>query len=252
MAYIFGKDITYTFYAIEDRDAIDMSGVTTSPAIYVYKSNYKPDRTQAAAGTDNGGLVGSAITTWTATTRGNGKYFTIPAIDDPDPTSSIDTYTYWLAINFYLKNSEQKQTLIRALPMRRVSAHHKAIDVRNEDLEAIYPGVTTNIVSSANAVAVIGHAITMTELDLDAKGFEYANLWRPDRLNEAVQYRALAEIMLQNMVATDDEWHTLYKEYKDVSNNIVRNLKIEYTTSAGAEDDNIKETRGGGVVRFIR
>ena len=250
MAFSFGKDITYEFYAVEDRDALDLSGVSTAPAIYVYKTGYKPNRTQAAAGTDNGGLVGAAITTWTATTRGNGKTFTIPAISDPDATSNIESYSYWLVINFYLKTGGDKQTIVRALPMRRIAAHHKAIDVINEDLKGIFDSIDI-YANSAGQIAAIANATSMTENNLDAKGFEWSSLWRPDRLNEAVKYRAVAQIILGE-AQKNDEFIELYKTFRDVSENTINVLKIEYISQSDARAEEVKKSRGGGMVRLVR
>jgi hypothetical protein len=249
MAYVFGKAITYNFYALDERNYNSLAAVTDAPVIHVYKHGHKPSREAAIAGTDNGGLIES-ITAWTDIT--NGKSFTIAAIEDPDPTSIQKEYTYWLAINFVLVNSGQVQTLVRALPMQRVSAHHKAITTAISDLEAIFPTIDTYI-SDANQTNAITTATTRAKIDLEALGFEWAELWRPDRLSDAIAYKALSQLMYGLIREPNDNWQQLGAEYNGTYRAILDSLKVEYIHT---QDDDPKmnepQRAFGGAVRIIR
>lgn len=251
MPYLFGQDITYNFYPINERDYVSLASVTTDPAIYVYKEGYKPSRTEAAAGTDNGGLVGTVITSWSTTTDSNGKYFTIPAIDDPDPTADTDRRTFWAAINFYLQNSEQKQTILRALPLERVAAHHKAVGVAVSDLEAVFPTIDS-YVSSTNQTSAITTATTRCKVDLEAHNYEWAELWRPDRLATAITYKALSNLMFGLVQDAGDRWFELGKEYNAVYSSVLESLRLERIDAPDEDPEDNEKQPLGGFIRCLR
>jgi hypothetical protein len=249
MAYYFGASIAYNFYAVSERSFVSLAAVTDAPAIHVYKDGFKPSREDAIAGTDNGGLL-QTITTWTNIT--NGKTFTIAAIADPDPASAQTEYTYWLGINFVLVNSGQVQTQVRALPMRRIDVHHKAVTTAQADLEAIFPTIDTYI-SNANQDNAIVTATTRAKIDLEALGFEWASLWRPDRLSEAVTYKALSQLMYSLIKQPNDSWQELGREYNGAYRAILDGLKLEYINSQDASPkDNPPERVNSGALRVIR
>lgn len=227
MSYAYGKAISYTLYAVQETDFVSLASVTTAPAIYVYKDTARPSREDGAAGTDNGGLVGTAIVSWAASSDGNGKTFTIPAISDPDPNSTINERTYWLAINFYLQDSAQKQTIVRALPMRRIDAHHKAVGTSASDLEAVYANIDTYASSGAQTSAITA-ATTAAKIYLESMGFEWAEIWRPDLLNTAICYKALSLIMIGNVAETGDRWELLSRTYDGVYKTTIDGLKLEF------------------------
>lgn len=250
MPFVFGKDITFTLYPLDEWAALSIAS-TADPAIYVYQDGYKPDRTEAAAGTDNGGLIGTAITSWGATTDGNGKQFTIPAIDDPEPTSEESRRTFWLALNFYLQNSEQKQTVVRALPMERVEVHHKAVGAAAADLEEVFANIDAYC-SSDQQTAAINAATDRCQVDLDLMGFEWAQLWRPDRLKTAVVYKALAILAYGEMQGPNDHWYQLGQDYQKVYETIISQIKLEHIDDAD-QDPALNATQPtGGYMRFIR
>jgi len=251
MPNLFGQDITYNFYPINERDFVSLASVTTDPAIYIYKEGYKPDRTSAAAGTDNGGLVGVAITSWSTTTDGNGKYFTLPAIDDPDVTSSTDKRTYWAAINFYLQDSEQKQTILRALPLERIAAHHKAVGVTVANLEEIFPTIDS-YVSATNQTNAITTATTRCKVDLEAHNYEWAELWRPDRLATAIAYKALSNLMFGLVQDAGDRWFELGKEYNGVYTSVLESLRVERIDEPDEDPADNESQPLGGFIRGIR
>ena len=237
MTYPFGKDLTYNFYAISDNN--DYESLPDSPeSIYIYKTGYKPSRAQALAGTDNGGLL-ETIASWSDTSDSNGKTFTIAALDDPDVSSEVRRFTYYVALNFKLSAGEQTQTVIRALPMERVLGHHKAVSTAAADLEAIYTDIDS-LRSEAQQATSITLATNMMKDDLTASGFEWVELWRPDELNQAIAYRALADIMLGLITSDSDEWHIRYLEYKETWKGLYSMLKLEYDSTKDGEPD-IKE-----------
>jgi hypothetical protein len=253
MPYAFGVDITYKFYAITpDGDYIALPSAPES--VHVYKEGSKPSFTQAQAGTDNGGLL-KTISTWSAISGDTpsagtkGKQITIAAIDDPDPDGQILERTYWIAFNYKLQADGQTQTQIRALPMRRVTGHHKSIQVTPGKLDEVFDNVDI-YVSSTVMNAHIQHAETLTKEALKDKGFEWAELWRPDQLESVMIYRALSQIMMSLIVDTGDQFDRRYEEFKKISETMLSGLNLIYDQSLNAEPD-YKE-RFGRYARVVR
>jgi len=247
MPNVFGKDIAYTFYAL-DGDGEPQALPTAPEAIYLYKVNYKPSREQAAAGTNNGGLIGDPITTWSDS--GQGKTFTIGAIDDPDPTGADRKHTYWLAINFKFAAAEQTQTVLRALPMQRAYGAHEAISTTLADLEGLFPQVDEYWNDTQQDTA-IGLASDIIRAEFDAAGFEWVSIWRPDKLNIAVAYRALAVLAAGELAAGNAErWQALHDLWMNSGKTSANTLKLEYDRYDADEPTNI-ETKNN-YIRIMR
>lgn len=244
MPFPFGRAFTYTFFALVDDEFEDLSGVSTPAAIYVSKD--QPSRAQAAAGT--GSNVLETISTWSNTADGKGKSFTIAAIDDPDPTDADTRHTYWIAINFKYTASEQLQTIVRALPMQRLDAWHTVISTAPSDLEAIFPDVDS-YASATRQLGAIGLAKDRIKQTLEAQGFQWAMIWRPDRLNVACQYWAISSIMF-GLASGDPKWIDLAREHRDTASGILDGVKLEYTGTTKEQPTTLEQP--GNFVRVTR
>jgi hypothetical protein len=202
--------------------------------IYVYKYDYKPTRAQALAGTNNGGLI-ETISSWSDSDTDNGKTFTVAAIDDPDPTSETRSYTYWIAVNFKYTNTEQIQTIVRALPMQRIDAWHKTVNTTTADLENLWPQIDSYRTSEQQRAA-IDLAKALCEQDLEAEGYEWALIWRPDKLDLAVAHRAVAQLYLGLATgAGREQWLGLAESYKETYKAMLQALKVEYDSERSDE-----------------
>jgi hypothetical protein len=245
MPFKFGADIKYKFYPIKDEissdDAFDITQFA-NPVIFVF--NEKPSRADAQAGTGNI----QSITSWTNTEDGRGKQFTISAIDDPDISSENKNYSYWLAINFELQASEQTQTVMRMLPIKRLTAHHSTAMPTVEDLEAIHPNITEYFLDHVIDAALVS-ALQITKLRLKANGWDYASIWNPDELRLAVGYKALAELSL-SQIAGGGSWSDKYKEYKATYETLLKEIEFLIDKDKDGEPD--KKESLTNVVSLIR
>lgn len=251
MYHHFGINITYDFFVkSKDEGYFDMSSITDNPTIYVFDDTVgKPNRTVAAAGTGAAQTISSWSDITHTETDAKGKQFTITALDDPDNTSSKDRYTYWLAINYVLVDSGTSMTEIRALPIARPETQSNVVSATKTDLEAIYPGID-NIVSDTNQNSAIKYAAKRTEIDLESAGYEYAQVWESDDLNLAVTYRALAQLMLAQMVQEGDQWHQRHEEYKMIYEGMISSIRLRYDSDNDNEPD-VREAKGNSI-RIIR
>lgn len=226
--YPFGQDLTYSFYPlIEDAPATIATALQSqTPTIYVFSS--APSRSQAAAGT---GAVGSAITSWTWMADRNCWDFTIPAVNDPDPSSSQDTATYYVGVNFKLKTGGQTQTAIRALELVRVRGHNLSVTVSPNDLRDYYPEIDAYVTSPAQLLAYIDRATEDVRIKLRTVGIDWRRITRADRLNTAVTLRALQLSMFAQVQQGNDKFVFKYNELKEWFESHLESLRLEYDSN---------------------
>lgn len=245
MPFKFGNDIAYKFYPLKDEVNSDNSFDITkfgTPAIYLFTD--KPSRADALAGTS----AVQTISSWTNTSDGKGKQFTITAIDDPDTDASLKNYSYWLAINFVLQSGEQTQTVMRMLPVKRVSAHHSTAMPTVEDLEAIHPNISEYFLNNT-IEAALENALSLIKLKLKVAGWDYAMIWNPDELRLCVAYKAMAELSLSQM-AGGGTWIDKHREYKSTYESMLK--EIEFLVDIDKDGEPDKKQQMTNTVSLIR
>lgn len=232
MGYPFGQDFTYTFYPLADNAAVS-SIPSQTPTIHIFPDSAKPTRSEAAEATPTSAV--QTISSWASNSNG-GYDITVDAIDDPDPTGTMDKRTYWIAINFTLSSSEQTQTVVRALEMERVSGHHKRISITNANITARWPDVTA-YVSTGEIDSMITDANTMIREHLRTAGYEWAQIYRPDRLYHASMFKVLDLICLSQVQQRGDKFDLLHQEYSATYKSIMSGIKTEYDADNDGEPD---------------
>lgn len=245
MGYPFGQNFTYWFYPLLDNNSASISSAVYSqtPAIHIFDENV-PVRADALSG--SGSL--QSITSWTWSSQKQAWSFTVPAILDPHPDSNIPTRTYWIAINFILQAAGQTQTVIKPLQLERVVGHDKVISINEEDLRTYFPQVDAYS-SDVQRKAFISQATAEVKSYLRVKGYEWAKITRPDRLDLCVVYKALAMIMLGQIQEPGDKFSIKYQEYKSNYQISIDSLKFEYQEM---EAGIIQNGRGGSTILLAR
>ena len=240
MGYPYGRDIIYTFYPLADNEAL-LAIPTQTPTIYVFTDTNVPTRDAAQNGTN----ALATISSWTQ--RGSGFDFTTSAISDPDPDSTQDVRTYWLGINFLLKTAGQVQTVIRSLEMERVTGHHKQISITPTDILNMWPEANA-YVSEAQMIAFIDLAKEEIKAKLQMRGFEWSQIYRPDRLNLATTYKTLTSIMASQRRNPGDNFDRNYEEYKSIFISTMSSLQLEYDSYKTGEADSRPKAGGFSFV----
>lgn len=245
MGYPFGQNITYWFYPLLDNDTASIPTAVQgqTPAIYVFDETV-PNRSDAISGANSL----QTISSWTWSAQKKAWSFTIPAVSDPYPDSNIPTRTYWIAINFILQTAGQSQTVIKPLQLERVVGHDKVISVTEEDLRTYFPQVDAYS-SDVQRKAYISQATAEVKSYLRVKGYEWAKITRPDRLDLCVVYKALAMIMLGQIQEPGDKFSIKYQEYKSNYQVSIDSLKFEYQEM---EAGIIGTGRGGSTIYLVR
>lgn len=229
MGYSYGKDLVYTFYPLLDDKSVILPSQT--PSIYVFTDTNRPSLDDALNGTN---ALGSEITSWTQ--RGLGYDITIPAISDPDPTSNIDRRTFWIGINVVMQSGADVQTIIRSLEMQRVQMHHKAIEILYSDVISYFPQIEgyLNIQQIQRFITVSKAEI---QNELKAKGFEWAQVYRPDQLTLGCIFKVMMYAMASQRKSPGDQFDLNFDLYKSSYQNFIQSLKLEYDSDRDGEPE---------------
>lgn len=241
MGYPFGKDFKFYFYPLVDNETVQ-SIPTQNPDIYIFDDSAgQPSRQAAAAGT---GAI-QTITDWDKVA--NGFAISVSALSDPDQTSTITERNYWIAINFKLKAAGQTQTIIRALDMERVAAHEKRVSIEATDLTTLWPEIA-QYANNSTLNAAIELAIEEVKSILLNRGFEWATIKRPDRLNLAIRVRALMQIESQQSQESGDNFDRNYQEHKKQYKSYLDSIQLEIDADKDGKPETKTEAAGSAVV----
>lgn len=244
--YPFGKTISAEFYPLVDN----VEATTTEIDAIVFDSIYifsyqggKPTLEAARAGTG----AAQTIASWTAVPERRGFRYSITAIDDPDPESDTLAYSYWSAINFKWATGLQVQTVLQELIFERVWGHTRRINVDFATVIDAWPAAeryatTTQI----NAYIALSKGDIRNELK--AKGYEFAEIRRPDRLSSAVLYNTLGHIAFGQIQTTGDHWDRQATHWFGVARKVQSELKFEYD---GLQSGATVTTNTQGGYRFV-
>jgi hypothetical protein len=238
----FGKDFTRWYFPLVNDTTPDSLLTSQSPTIYIYEN--QPSRGQGAT------LAVQTITSWTWDAGKNGWYYTISAIDDPQPTSMEGVEIFWESVNFRLQAAKQIQEDIRALEMERVSGHSQSAAVTDDTLRSYFPQLDS-CSTEAQRLLYTTLAIDDIKAKLKAKGYEWARLTRPDRLAIAVAYRILWQIMLVQIQQGSDKYAVKYQEFKGLFESTMEALAMEYDS----DNDGLVDTKvnvGSAEILLIR
>jgi hypothetical protein len=244
VTYPYGQDLTIWFFPLVDDDAFVPSSTSQTPDIYVFAS--RPSRADALAGT---GAIGPAITTWSWDAGRSGYSFTVPAIDDPDPTSTVAQATYYLGINVKLQATEQTQTFIQSIVLEKVTGHQTDVNVTLADMERYFPQAKAYS-NEAQRLGYIAEAINEVQDKLLSIGYSWARINRPDKLERVVTLRALALLLLFQIQQGNDKFTIKYLELKQMASDAFDALKIEYDSDGDGEPDT--ETESNGMILLLR
>jgi len=236
--YPFGQDFTYTVTPLIDNEVV--TGIPSDQTVTAYVYSQQPTPAQILAGT--GYVVTNAITYTTGS-----FVFTIPAITDPDQNSMVSYRDYWVGVKYILKAGGQVQVDIRAIKLTRAVAHDRAISVSVSDLTAIYPGLLT-FTDTGKATASITLALSWLQRKLKNRGYEYQLIHNLNDLKIAVQYRALAQLMLPLIRSGNSQFQALYDDYKETADGYVDSMVLEYDSNKDGYPEQTKQTTTGYAI----
>lgn len=235
MRYAFGQDFTYVFTPYVDGEPVQSTHTHTAK-LFVYDS--EPSRSQVTS------EAGSLATTTANWTNGSSSIsFTVEAIDDPYPNDADDTHTYWVGIKYLLESGGQEQIIIRALLLERSKGTSSALEVTVADLEEQFKEIAT-YVSTPEILDQIAIQKELLKVELEAKGYEWAQIWRPDKLKRAIVFSTLGALLAQESKRDGDQFDKLSRRFDSNAQGFLKLVSIEYDASDNNQPDSLVQAQG--------
>lgn len=209
---VFGKAILRSFIADDRSNYLTLP--SQAPTIYVF--DYQPSDTQARAGTN----AIATISTWTQT--GTNNTYTIPAIDDPEPSGAVIEKEYWEAILYRLETGEQQQLKLRMFYIVRADALESVPATTKQDIKDVWNGVTSYI-SDAQLDAYL--PLAETEMRMQVGLSKWSTLSKLSEAKIVLAYKTI-ELMAAFQVAkgNQDKFVWLHEYAKEKYNSLFSKL----------------------------
>jgi hypothetical protein len=240
--YVFGQDISYTFTPYIDGDTVAAIPSQTAKLL-VYNS--EPSRSQVVA--ETGHVFGPYTKAWVA--NSTSVTFAVEAIDDPDISGTDYDAVYWVGIKFILESGGVEQIVIQSLPLERVKGTASALMVTEADVKEQFEPIG----SYASTKEVLDQILIQQELlkvELESKGYEWAHIWRPDKLKRAVVFSTLGALLAQESTRDGDQFDKLSKRFDTNAQGFLKVISLEYDASKNNEPDSV--VQAAGYTRIIR
>ncbi len=239
MRYAFGQDFNYVFTPYVDGEPTKASHSHTAKLL-VYST--EPSRSQV---TDETGQLATYTTTWES--GASSMSFSVEAIDDPRPTDTDKDETYWVGIKYLLESGGQTQIVIRALLLERSRGTSALLDVTVADIEDQFKQITT-YVSPVEILDQIAIQKELLKVELESKGYEWAQIWRPDKLKRAVVFATLGALCANESKRDGDQFDKLSRRFDTNAQGFLKVVSIEYDQSDNSEPDAVVQGAGFSVV----
>ena len=236
--YLFGQNLTFEFFPLAYDSSLTSAQLANLTLVnaYVFSDQNKPVSVAASqAGT---GAFQGPITSWTA---GNGGFsFSIAAINDPSPELYLSRYIFWVAVNFRLDAGAQVQTVLAPLELWRVDASFTRIGTDDATLEQFFPTIDS-LYTQNQQLAAISAATLAIKGRVKAQGFDWARVYRLDRLNLIVAYKALVILFVGQTTGTGSRFPDLVEYYSAELEAALRSLSMEYEDEVDRSPNEIKK-----------
>lgn len=231
MTYKFGSDFTAHYHY--DDGHTDFAPSSDAPAIYLFAN--KPDWTIARAGT--GAL--QTITSWTGGHSGS-KDIEISAITDPDPTGGDVERRYWLAINYTNEVGGDVITDIQELTLTRPKGRIEKKEATISEIKKFFPEIVS-YVTDDQLTDFVAIAKEQVKADFLKKGYELNRIVNNDAFYLAIAYKVISLSSHAEFREAGDRMYVRYEDYRDMYNEYIKDLKIEYDIDADGDVDVVAE-----------
>lgn len=178
--HIFGKTLNRNLIAYENNDAIPVSSLI-SVAIYSSLSEAQSNINPIVS-----------LATWSANPAHPYEIsYTLPALTDPDPTSSRRAWAFWEGLTYQLETSGDIQAEYRSIDVQRASTGESVPSTTIADLKALFPALASYL-SDPRLTDILALAYSQMKIDLEAKGINYDRARNLEAANLALAYLAIS------------------------------------------------------------
>lgn len=239
-AYNFGKDITRSFYPLEDNEPINLP--SQSPSIYLFED--QPSIEEARSGV---GAIAAAIAYWTESgTAPYARTYTIPAIPDPNPESATPTCLgYWEAVNYVAQVSGQVQTKLRTIELQKGKATESVPGATYTDLLILYPEIDGYVEAASVLTGYIDLAEDLIKLELRSFNIDWGDVESLKDLRIPSMFLAIKHHAQGQLQTEGDKWDIRAKICQAEYDKVMADIKIKYDSDGDGLAESVKEN---GVV----
>lgn len=228
--YLFGKDFTRSFFALEDGKPVNLP--TQTPAIYIFTA--EPSRADAAAGTG----AAATISSWTeGTASPYANIYTVTGIADPDASGTVDQRWYWEAINYITKTAGVVQTKIRAFKLVRAEAPSTYPSLTSADLTGVYPAISSYL-SESELETMIANCTEEMIFELEANGLEFGKFSDLKKLRLPLAFKCIAESSFSQFKVQDDKFYLRWQRYNEKYSNLLKLITLPYDADGDGQAEN--------------
>jgi hypothetical protein len=237
-SHIFGKDITRKFYPLEDSEPINL--YSQAPAIYLFSA--QPSLTVARAGT--GAL--QTVNHWIESLGiPYTRTYTLPAVNDPAPTSTTPPTSYfWEAINYYAKSGGQLQTKLRTIELEKPSATETIPGTTAQDLIDIYPAINNYVETDSELETFITVAQDEIKSRLKSEGIEWGTIENLKEFRYALAFLAIQYLSESQIVEASDKFAIRAEIYSKKYETALSRITVKHDTDNDGQPDTESEQAG--------
>lgn len=231
MTHVFGKSLVRKFYPLEDGEPILLPSQV--PAISLFSN--QPSLADAIAGT--GKIATHDVTYWSGATIAPYELtYTVPAINDPDPSSTTRLRGYWEVIRYTVANSGQVQTNLRYFEVERAKDTDSHPGTTADTLLDICPQAEGYFTRNRLDL-YIDQALELMKLDFLSRQIEWGDLANLNKTKLALAYKALALAWTNQIQEDGDRFSIWANDFKGDYKIALQTISLEYDTDSDGKPD---------------
>lgn len=232
-AYPYGKTIVRDYYPVRDVGGFAEPYALYSTTASIYLFDEKPSRDAAQSGT---GSLSSAVGWHVTSTTPYACTYSFTAIDDPNPTSSEASERYWEALNIYLENGEQVQTVLRSFLVERAIGLPEVPGTTVSTIKEAFPAIEAYL-SDAELEDMLAMVEEQVKIDLLGNNIRWANVYNLRALKLALAYRAIMLASISQIRNAGDRHDRRYSLFQGMYDATMKSLILYQDTDADGAPD---------------
>lgn len=243
--YSFATPFMFGFYVEKGEGSYyDIASLLTPPDVYLFDE--KPSRELAQTGTD----ALQTINAWVPTTNPIGAIITVGEILDPNPSSNVDTETYYLAINYRLADGGEVVTDIEEIEVSRAFGNSDPVKTDLSTLQELFHDVDRHA-SETEQLTSITVALAKTRLAVNSRGIlDWDRLKNKGDLDLIISMLAMSNIYFNKSQESDDHWYQKFEKMQTDAYSLIKDIPLEVDTDNDGDTDIEEEI--GNYITLVR
>lgn len=223
LQYVYGKDITRTFYPLEGSEPLKLPTQT----ITAYLFDTKPNKTQGEAGT------GAIDTAEQVSQSGLSPFQIVYKFDAIERESYDSPRVFWEAINLVTQEAGETQTIIRSFKVSELEQLDSAPEIRIKDIKSAFPAIN-NYLADGEIQAFVDLAQEELKLYFLSRGIKWERIYDQHELKLVIAYKAISDAAFSQIMTQNDRHHLRHQQFGKKYEDLFSLVKVKYDrTNAG-------------------